>query len=131
MEIKQTYSNYSIAIADDAHFIRFLVKKHLRELNFGEVFEAESGRELMEIYRREEPALVIMDIIMHEWNGLRTLDVLKSEYPEARVIILSAVDVPDILQECIDQGISDFIVKPFQRDTLLTSVIQAMNPGGP
>jgi len=122
------FTKSTILIADDAYFMRHMIKKSLAPLKFGTIFEAETGKELLEIYGRSKVDLVIMDIIMNEMNGLETLARLKEEYPDAMTIIVSAVDVPDILNECIELGIEDFIVKPFKGEELCEAVRNSLNP---
>lgn len=117
----------TILIADDAYFIRHVVKKSIADLNFKNILEAETGREILDQYSRFHPDLVLMDIVMREMNGLETLEHLMREDPHARVIIVSAVDVPEILNDCISMGIVDFVVKPFQADDLRQAIRNSLD----
>ena len=59
--------------------------------------------------------LVTMDIVMPKMDGVSALRQLRQECPEARVVMVSAVDQREKLTECIRLGVIDFIVKPFDK----------------
>jgi CheY-like chemotaxis protein len=54
------------------------------------VLEAQDGREAVEIYRERRPDLVMLDLYMPEQDGFETLRILRREYPESRIIAVSA-----------------------------------------
>lgn len=113
-------------IADDAYFIRHTIKRHLRDLQFGDIYEAENGIELLRQYAIYHPDLVFMDIIMEQMNGLIALDRLMEKNPHARVIVISAVDIPDLIRECVHMGAFEFIVKPFTREKIVEAAYNAL-----
>lgn len=116
----------SVLIVDDTSFMRHLVKRALLPLQFSQVLEASNGEELLSAYVSEKPDLVFSDIIMDKLDGVSAVKELLKRFPEARVVIVSAINVPDVVQDCIDHGIIDFIVKPFQPQTLVNVAIMAL-----
>ncbi len=120
------YPERSLLIADDAYFVRHIIKRHLSDLQFGDVYEAENGVELLKQYALYHPDLVLMDIIMEQMNGLIALDRLLERNPHARIIIVSAVDIPDLIRECVHIGAFEFIVKPFTREKLIEATHNAL-----
>ncbi len=55
---------------------------------------------------------------MPELEGVEALRALRQEFPEAAVVMVTAIDQKEKLSECIRLGARDFIVKPFDRDHL-------------
>ena len=64
---------------------------------------------------------------MENMNGLIALDRLLQAHPHAKVIVISAVDIADLIRECIHIGAFDFIVKPFTRDKIQSAAIDALS----
>lgn len=129
-DAESSFANRTVLIADDAFFIRHIVKKAIAGLDFKNILEAETGVEILDLYRTHRPELVLMDIVMREMNGLETLEHLFREDPDARIIMVSAVDVPEILNECIGLGIADFVVKPFRADDLRQAIWNCFHARG-
>ena len=69
-----------ILIADDALFMRMTLGDILKSANY-EVCEAKNGAEMLVVYEREQPDLVMLDITMPEMDGLTALRELKKKYP--------------------------------------------------
>lgn len=110
-----------ILVVDDAAFMRLRAAKLLTEAGYT-VFEAENGRLAVEIYKRERPDAVLMDITMPEMDGLEALTEIRREDPTARVAMLTAMGQQTIVMDAIKRGARDFVVKPFAPDRVLGAV---------
>lgn len=79
--------------------------------------EADNAKEAEELYKRLKPDLVTLDIIMPEVEGVDAISALKAMIklnPQAKVVVVSAMDQREVVKECIQAGAKDFIAKPFQ-----------------
>jgi len=106
-----------ILIVDDSKFMRKMLSDILTEEGHRIVGEAENAIEATELYKKLEPDLVTLDIIMPEVDGVDAISALKVMIkvdPRARVVMVSAMGQEEIVEECIQAGAKDFIVKPFQ-----------------
>jgi two-component system chemotaxis response regulator CheY len=83
------------------------------------VGEAANGVEAVELYDRLRPDLVTMDLVMPEMGGLEALRLIRSGDPQARVVVVTALDQKQALMDSIREGAIDFIVKPFERQRVL------------
>ena len=110
-----------ILIADDALFMRMTLGDILKSANY-EVCEAKNGAEMLVVYEREQPDLVMLDITMPEMDGLTALRELKKKYPKAKVIMCSAMGQQVMVMDAIRSGAYDFIVKPFERSKVMDSI---------
>ena len=116
----------SVLIADDAAFMRMMLKNVLTEAGYEVVGEAENGAVAVAKYRELNPDLTTMDITMPEMDGLAALKEIRAGDPSARVVMCSAMGQQSMVIESIQAGAKDFIVKPFQPDRVLEAVQKAL-----
>ncbi len=110
-----------ILVVDDAEFMRMRYKKLLSGEGY-EVLEAGNGQEAVQIYEKEGPDLVLMDITMPVMDGMEALKELISRDADARVIMSSALGQERVVLSAIKGGAKDFLVKPFKPDNVLATV---------
>ena len=108
-----------LLVIDDATIMRMRISGIAREAGWDVVAEATNGREGLERYDEHRPDLVTLDIVMPEMDGVETLRTLRGEHPDARVVMVTAIDQRAKLSECIQLGALDFVVKPFDKQRLL------------
>jgi DNA-binding response OmpR family regulator len=83
-----------ILIVDDDQHIRRLYKEELEEDGY-EVVVASSGTEAMEVFEREDPDLVTLDILMPDVDGIKILRQMKEKKPRIPIIMSTAYDYRD------------------------------------
>jgi two-component system chemotaxis response regulator CheY len=110
-----------ILIVDDAEFLRVRISKMLVGDGY-EVEEAENGLKAIEKFQAIHPDLVLMDITMPEMDGLTALKHIRGLDPKAKVIMLTALGQESVVLEAIKSGARDFVVKPFERDRVLSAI---------
>lgn len=108
-----------LLITDDAVIIRKMIKEAAQEAGWEIAGEAANGQEAIEKYNEVQPDAMTLDLIMPEYDGLHALGGIMKEHPDAKVLVVSALDQKRVLQEAIHLGASDFIVKPFDRDRVV------------
>ncbi len=116
----------SVLIADDAAFMRMMIKNILTDAGYEIVGEAENGAVAVSKYRELKPDLTTMDITMPEMDGLAALKEIRGQDPQARVVMCSAMGQQSMVIESIQAGARDFIVKPFQPERVLEAVRKAL-----
>ena len=109
-----------LLIIDDATIMRMRIAGIAREAGWEVVAEATNGREGLARYGECRPDLVTLDIVMPELDGVETLRELRTTDAAARVVMVSAVDQRAKLRECFALGAIDFVVKPFDKQRLLS-----------
>ncbi len=117
MDIDSVYeeetSVATILVVDDAKFMRLTLGNMLASSGHAVVGEAENGLIAVEKYRELQPDLVTMDITMPEMNGIEAVKEILEEFPQAKVIMCSAMGQQKVVVEAIEAGAKDFVVKPF------------------
>lgn len=115
-----------ILVVDDAAFMRMMVKDILTKGGYEVVGEAKDGSEALDKYAELKPDLVTLDITMPNVDGLQALKNIIAEFPDAKVIMCSAMGQQSMVIEAIQSGAKDFIVKPFQGERVLEAVQKAI-----
>jgi two-component system chemotaxis response regulator CheY len=111
-----------VLIADDASFMRQMIRDIIEPEGFEVVGEASDGIEVVEKFRKLHPDLVMMDIVMPKRSGIDAVKAIKADDPGARVVMCSALGQEALVTEAIQAGAKDFIVKPFKPDAVLATL---------
>lgn len=118
--------NIRIAIIDDQTLMRDGLKTILDlEEDMEVVATAANGREGYEIIKQHKPDVVLMDIRMPELNGVEATKIIKKDYPETVVIILTTFDDDDYIVEALCHGASGYLLKDMHGDKLIQSIRDA------
>ena len=108
----------TLLVVDDAMIIRKIIKDTATSLGWEVVGEACNGQDAVQQYEKLGPDAVTLDIVMPEYDGMHGLRGIIKADPEARVIMVSAVEQKDVLKEAFKAGAADFVVKPFDKENL-------------
>ena len=115
-----------ILIVDDAKLMRNIITKALLEDQEYTIFEADNGMDAVESYKANQPDLVTMDLTMEQKNGLdATRDILSFDQ-HAKIIIVTSFGQEKLVEDCIKAGVKDFIVKPFTKEHIRTTVSRVL-----
>jgi CheY-like chemotaxis protein len=110
----------SILIADDDARIRRFLRTVL-EGDGHKVWEASNGKEAVALICRTKFDVVITDLAMPEGEGLETIQALKKEHPDLRIIAISG-SIPAVLRIAERLGAKASLSKPFSAETVLETV---------
>jgi CheY-like chemotaxis protein len=118
-----------ILIIDDDSLVRDTLLRILQRKGY-EVLVAADGRQGVQVYRGENPDLVITDIIMPEKEGLETIREIRSTRADAKIIAISGgarLGNMDYLEMAGKLGASEIIAKPFDPSELITLVSRCLD----
>jgi two-component system, chemotaxis family, chemotaxis protein CheY len=107
-----------VLIVDDSMLMRQMVKRALALGEWEVVGEATNGHEAIEKYQQLLPDLVTLDITMPGCDGLEALKVIMGINPQAKVVVVSALDQTKLIAAAIRAGAHGFVVKPFSPEHL-------------
>ena len=111
-----------ILIVDDSAIMRRNLKTILVQAGHTVVGEAINGGQAHLMYRTHVPDLVTMDITMPSVNGIEAVKLIKKEFPDAKIIMVSALDQRGMVLEALKQGASHYIIKPINSETVIDVV---------
>jgi CheY-like chemotaxis protein len=100
----------ALVVDDDDHVRTFLVVL-LRKIVSGSVFEARNGQEALEVFERENPELILLDVNMPILDGLQTLAKIRETRPDLPVIMITSLAMRKVVDDALRAGASNFIRK--------------------
>lgn len=109
-----------ILVAEDEEVLRDFIRRNLHARGF-EVLEAGNGLEAMALWEREDPHLLILDIMMPRMDGLEVCRRVR-EHSAVPIIVLTALDDESDKVTALDLGADDYLTKPFGVEELLARV---------
>ncbi|CAG7659191.1 response regulator [Paenibacillus allorhizosphaerae] len=112
-----------ILIVDDVAFMRQILGEILEKHGYL-VVTAENGQQAVDNFADEKPDIVIMDINMPIMDGITATTKIKEMDKDAKILALSAKGFLPVIFEILEEGARDFIVKPFQEETILDALIR-------
>ena len=100
-----------ILIADDELHIRKMLNMTMVSMGAEIVGEATNGKEAVELFRKTRPHIMLLDVNMPLMTGDEVLLEIKSEFPDAFIIMMTSVAHSETVQKCIDAGAATYILK--------------------
>lgn len=119
--------NAQILIVDDEQHILDTSKLALRTSGIKNVITTNDSRKVMGLLKENSIALVIIDIMMPHLPGNELLGMVKSEYPDIPVIMMTGINELQMVIECMKKGAIDYLDKPVENLRLVTSVERALD----
>lgn len=111
-----------IMVVDDAMFMRKLLVDILSKAGYEIVAEASNGEEAYQKYKEFKPDLVTMDITMPEVSGIEGVKMITNDFPDAKVLMCSAMGQESMVIESVKSGAKGFIVKPFVAEKVVFEI---------
>lgn len=109
-----------VLIVDDAQFTRNMLKNIIGKIEQIEVIgEASNGVEAISLYKKLNPDLVTMDLVMPEKGGIEATEEILKLNPKALIVVVSALGQEALVLEAAKKGAKDFIQKPFKTEQIL------------
>ena len=115
-----------VMIIDDALFMRVSLRRIVTNAGYEVVAEAGDGNEAVSLYTTSRPDAVLMDITMPGKDGLTAAKEILGMYPDAKIIMCTALGQQNMLTEAIKAGVKDYIVKPFQPERVLEGLCKVL-----
>ena len=120
----------SILVADDHGLVREGLRRVLEaEPDLEVCGEASDGREVLAAVEKQRPNFVILDIGMPRLGGLETLEKLRADHPEVKVLLLSVHGDAPLIESAISLGADGYLLKDGRASEVLAAV-RAIERGG-
>ena len=110
-----------LLVVDDEGEICEFLKSFFEERSY-HVVVANSGEQALERVKHEKPQVVLLDIKMPGMDGVQTLREIKTKYPKTKVIMVTAIETRDKIEECLRLGADNYITKPLSLEYLENDV---------
>lgn len=111
-----------ILIADDQELIRDSLRIVLAGNPDFSVYTAANGIEVIRAVRKDKPDVILMDIRMPEMDGVQCTQIIKENYPEIKIIILTTFDDDEYIFSALKHGASGYLLKGISADRLIEAI---------
>lgn len=117
-----------VALADDHKIFRDGIRMALKSRDYIRIiWEAEDGKDMMHKLKLKKPDIIIMDIRMPETDGVKALQLIRKEYEDVKIIILSMYDDKETITKMMEFGANAYLTKTADADEIYRAVITCMN----
>ena len=83
---------------------------------------AKNGREAVEQFRAVKPDIALMDLAMPELDGVAAIVAIRSEFPEARILVLTTYDGDENVYRALENGAKGYLLKDCSTEDLLKAI---------
>jgi len=112
-----------IAIADDQTLLREMLALILVQDNeFAVVGEAENGQDILQICKEKSPDVVLLDIRMPEFDGVYALNIIKRQFPDIKVIMLTTFGDEKNVLNAYSSGADGYVMKDIKPQMLVMAI---------
>lgn len=119
-----------VLVADDARFMRQVMREILEPEGFEVVGEAVDGRAVVEEYSRLQPDVVTVDVVMPERSGVAVAREILTFDPGARIVMMGAAGQEALVREALDAGAADAVAKPFNPAVVVATLRKLIGRDG-
>lgn len=117
-----------IAIADDHKIFRDGIKMALSpRQNLKMIWEAEDGKDLLHKITIKKPDVLLMDIRMPEIDGINAIELLRKEYEDLKIIVLTMYDDQQMISKMMEMGANAYLTKTTDPDEIYEAILTCMN----
>jgi len=127
-DLPSDIKNRTFLVVDDATSMRGLLSSILRSFGIKHIYEAADGGEALRIIKKRTIDIVFCDWEMPKKDGLQLYEKLQQDkqYSAIPFVLVTSMAEIDKVKIALAQGIKEYVVKPFNEDTILTKVIKLL-----
>ncbi len=112
-----------IMLVDDHFLVRMgLIGTLSAEQDMTVIAEAENGHEAVAQFRKYRPDVTLMDLRLPDLDGIQATTAIRSEFPDARIVLLTTYDGDEDIFRALQAGAMGYILKEIQRKDLLHAI---------
>jgi putative nucleotidyltransferase with HDIG domain len=115
-----------ILVVDDEAHVRSMIGATLEHRGY-DVQLATSARDALETLERDAFDLVLTDIVMRDGNGIAMLECIRAQQPNLPVVVVTAIHDISVAIDSMRRGAYDYLLKPFEREHLASTVERALD----
>ena len=116
-----------VMVVDDSRIQEVQIRSLLEGTDYEVAQYCRSGEDALAVYDEVKPDVVTMDVIMPGLDGFETARAILEEHVGARIVMVTSLDSEDIGDELDGLDVKGVVCKPFERETLLDALEQAMS----
>jgi DNA-binding NarL/FixJ family response regulator len=117
-----------VAIADDHKIFRDGIRMSLSGKDYLRIiWEAEDGKDLVHKMKIKLPDVLLMDIRMPEMDGVNAISLLRKEYEQVKIIVLTMYDDQEMISRMMEMGANAYLTKTTDPEEIYNAILSCMN----
>jgi len=117
-----------VSIADDHKIFRDGIKMALKNKEYLRIlWEAEDGKDLVHKMQIKRPDVLLMDIRMPEVDGINAIGLLRKEYEDVKIIVLTMYDDQEMISKMMEMGANAYLTKTTDPEEIYEAILTCMN----
>ena len=119
--------NHTLLVVDDNEENRDILSRRLTSAGY-EVKTANDGQQALVVLQEENIHLLLLDIMMPEVDGITLLSQIRADntFDDMPVIMVTAIDVIKIAEDCLNKGACSYVTKPYDMDYVKEKIKQCL-----
>jgi two-component system, NtrC family, response regulator HydG len=126
MKMRQEQLPPPVLLVDDEEHILQSFSLYLRSSGLKQVVSIQNSKELLPFLAKNDAAVILLDLFMPHMSGIQLLPQIKAQYPEIPVIVITASQEVETAVNCMRDGAFDYMVKPVEKNRLVSAVKRAV-----
>ncbi|EKD28217.1 MAG: hypothetical protein ACD_79C00385G0005 [uncultured bacterium] len=116
-----------VLVVDDSITVREIMKRQLKDIGIEVIKDAKNGEEGLVVFKQFIPDITFLDINMPIMNGVEVLSKIIAFKPDANVIMLSSLGTKEKINDSLERGAKNFLMKPVENDSLEKLISELTN----
>lgn len=117
-----------VSLADDHKIFRDGIRMAIKDRDYIKIlWEADDGKDMLHKMQLKVPDVLLMDIRMPEIDGINGIQLIRKEYEQVKIIVLSMYDDKEIITKMMEMGANAFLTKTSEPEEIYQAIITVMN----
>lgn len=121
-EITMDIDTLTVMVVDDSPIIVKKLSVMMQTLGYKVVQTATNGKEAVIAYPQCKPDVVTIDITMPEMDGIEATQIIISEFPDAKILMVTSHGQESMVLDALKAGAKGYILKPFQQQKVYETI---------
>ncbi len=122
----ETRTHLPVLLVDDDKTVCSTVSLTLKEAGIKNVLTFSDSRQVLPFLQEHGVSLILLDLLMPHLTGQELLEIIRRNYPDVQVIVISGSNELNLAVECMKMGAIDYLAKPLEANRLIASVKNAL-----
>ena len=109
----------SAIVIDDEQDVLDVFCEYLKVKNVNVLAEGRNGKDAVELYQKLKPDVVLMDLVMPQYDGFYGIENIRKYDPDSKIIIFSASLTPEYIDMLRKMKVSGISIKPYDMDRII------------
>jgi DNA-binding NarL/FixJ family response regulator len=128
--MEQSDGTVRVMLIDDSRATRLVMRRFIESVGMTVVGEADNAEDGVELAEREQPDILFLDVVLPRVSGVDVLKRVRPLLPQTAIIMVTSIAERDTVTECRDLGADGYVLKPLDREKILSCAQRVLSRPG-